>query len=279
MRDAMRSSKERSPSRGWRYATEERRGCAPASARVSTKWKREASGTPGSGRSTTAWIQENTAVFTPIPTPRERITTAERPGIRKIIRQAWRRSRRADSTRWPVRPMRISSLTLWTPPSSARAARVASAASMPAPRFRAADSSRYARSSSSTSRSRRDRDRSDSQSVAILRSSDIPASLFRLEHLADRAHDPRPMSFLGLELPPSVRGQRVALRTPAFRRRLPAPLDEALLGQAVQGREQRPRPHVERAARDLRDAVGDGHAMAGLSGETCRGEEIRRDRL
>ncbi len=81
-------------------------------------------------------------MFTPIPTPRERTTTAERPGIRKIIRQAWRRSRSADAMPLPTRPVRTSSLTLWIPPISARAARLASAGPSPARIFRSIDSSR-----------------------------------------------------------------------------------------------------------------------------------------
>jgi hypothetical protein len=40
--------------------------------------------TPGSGCSTIAWIQENTAVFRPIPTPSDTMTTAANPGIRPI---------------------------------------------------------------------------------------------------------------------------------------------------------------------------------------------------
>jgi hypothetical protein len=41
-----------------------------------------------SGRSTTACTHEKTAVFTPIPTPSDRTTTADRIGIRTIDRQA-----------------------------------------------------------------------------------------------------------------------------------------------------------------------------------------------
>jgi hypothetical protein len=47
---------------------------------------------PGIGCSTMAWIHENTAVFTPIPTPSDRITTEASPGVRQIIRHACRRS-------------------------------------------------------------------------------------------------------------------------------------------------------------------------------------------
>jgi hypothetical protein len=40
----------------------------------------------------TAWIHEKTAVFTPIPTPSDTITTAATNGIFAIIRKLWRTS-------------------------------------------------------------------------------------------------------------------------------------------------------------------------------------------
>ena len=44
--------------------------------------------TPGSGRSTTLWIQEKTAVFTPMPMPIDATTTAATTGMRRMARLA-----------------------------------------------------------------------------------------------------------------------------------------------------------------------------------------------
>src|SRR4029078_11148088 len=85
----------------------------------------------------------------------------------------------------------------------------------------------------------------------------------------------RPLAFLGLELAASGRSQLVALRAAALRGLLPAPLDEALLGQAVQGGEEGSRTDLEGTARDLGDAVGDGHAVARLEGERAQDQEVQ----
>ena len=92
MRKANRSGKVRSRSRMSRYSSHDAPGYEPVSARGSTSWKLAASATPGIGCSTIAWIQENTAVFTPIPMPSDTMTTAANPGIRQIIRHACRTS-------------------------------------------------------------------------------------------------------------------------------------------------------------------------------------------
>ena len=65
---------------------------------------RRAVRTPGIGRSTTAWIQENTAVLTPMPMPSDTTTTAASSGIREIVRRAWR----ASLTRWSMKDKRTS---------------------------------------------------------------------------------------------------------------------------------------------------------------------------
>ena len=40
----------------------------------------------------TAWTQEKTVVFTPMPMPNEPIMTAATTGMRRMVRQLWRRS-------------------------------------------------------------------------------------------------------------------------------------------------------------------------------------------
>ena len=88
MRYANRSGSARLRSRRSRYSSHDAPGNEPVSARGSTSCTLPASATPGIGCSTISWIHENTAVFTPMPTPSEMMTTAASPGIRQIIRHA-----------------------------------------------------------------------------------------------------------------------------------------------------------------------------------------------
>src|SRR4051812_32035421 len=178
------------------------------------------------------------------------------------------------STAAPVRAPRISSLTGSTPFSASRAARRASAGVMPAARYRSSSVASAARSSSSSSRSTRDL-RSRLRQKLATRDRSGMASV-RLEDEPDRRHDPGPVFPLRGQLLQAGAGDPVVLRAPSLRRLAPLSLDEALLLEPVQRREEGAGLHHERAARDLLDAVRHAHSVARLELQGLEDQEVER---
>ncbi len=74
------------------------KGCFAFGFTCSTVTSRSGCGN-GSGRSTTAQIAENTALFAPMPSASVAITVAVNPVARRSPRAAWRKFRSAASTR------------------------------------------------------------------------------------------------------------------------------------------------------------------------------------
>src|SRR6188508_3887997 len=155
-----------------------------------------------------------------------------------------------------------------------RAARSASARVMPAATWRSASASSAARSSSSSSRSMADLRNRFRSKLEVLEMGSMTS--IRLEDEADRQHDPRPVLLLGRQLLQPRGGDAVVLGAPPFRRLAPLTLDEAVLFQPVQRREQRAGPDDERPAADLLNAVGDADPVPRLERQRLEDEEVER---
>ena len=118
MRNANRSGSERS--RSLQVAVFEpgrcrdRSRCRRAARRAAS---RPAPATPGSGCRTIAWIHENTAVFTPMPTPSDTITTAASHRHPPTIDRQRVPQRRRGSCATPPANSRVSVCTLIFSPS------------------------------------------------------------------------------------------------------------------------------------------------------------------
>src|SRR5262249_35642513 len=104
--------------------------------------------------------------------------------------------------------------------------------------------------------------------------STTPGLLLRLEHPSHGEHDAGPVLLLDLELAPAGRGEAVRLDAVPVGRFAPLPDDVPLLLEAMGRREERARLDLERAARDLRDALGDREAVPRLEGQGAEDEEV-----
>ncbi len=113
----------------------------------------------GGGRKRKLSTTVKTAVFAPIPRVRVSAATNVKPGLRRALRNAWRRSRTRSSTGRVPCASRTASRMASTPPRRTCACRRASAGVMPARTFFSASISRWKRSSSAVSSSSRPRRR------------------------------------------------------------------------------------------------------------------------
>src|SRR5665647_1057213 len=107
----------------------------------------------------------------------------------------------------------------------------------------------------------------------------IPLARGRLGGLEDELHArdvPPPRRQLGTErLLPPRRGP-VVLRAPIVLGGLPLAVDPPALLEPLQRRVERSLIHIERAARELLDALADPPPVHGLEGERLEHEEVER---
>ena len=98
----------------------------------------------------------------------------------------------------------------------------------------------------------------------------------RFEQPGDGQRSSTPLRRLDVELLFAGAGERIELGATRILGLTPLRVEPACALESREGDEQRPRVHLEHAARDLFDAPGDAEAMHGLEAQRFEDEHVQR---